>query len=295
MGPRGAGDHVSGGHDNGDAGTGSIVARGGSARIQGSLRPPTFRGTIETSENGPPLTGPAACRQRCSRHAGRPRHGIRRGSATGIQPEPSAEPAAEHSKRLMPPVLLPARDKDRRAYDSWFVRPPFTITAGAAADWKLTIYGFVGMDAIHGFDPQLQRRVEQRRRRAHEDTGQPELAHPVHRSQQPAGVSRRGASLQRDQDRRGAGVRPVRQPAQRQQRGRIAGASARERHHHRGRLLQQRCISRAARLRDHSGPRRGCWPARPITCSGWQNYFFGASAGFLGLPNELFNRTPQVL
>ena len=27
---------------------------------------------------------------------------------------------------------------------------------------------------------------------------------------------------------------------------------------------------------------------------GWQNYFFGASAGFLGLPNQLFNRTPQV-
>ena len=27
---------------------------------------------------------------------------------------------------------------------------------------------------------------------------------------------------------------------------------------------------------------------------GWQNYFFGATAGFLGLPNELFNRTAQV-
>jgi hypothetical protein len=27
---------------------------------------------------------------------------------------------------------------------------------------------------------------------------------------------------------------------------------------------------------------------------GWQNYFFGASCGFLGLPNQLFNRTMQV-
>jgi len=27
---------------------------------------------------------------------------------------------------------------------------------------------------------------------------------------------------------------------------------------------------------------------------GWQNYFFGSSCGFLGLPNELFNRTVQL-
>jgi len=27
---------------------------------------------------------------------------------------------------------------------------------------------------------------------------------------------------------------------------------------------------------------------------GWQNYFFGASCGFLGMPNELFNRTVQL-
>src|SRR5262249_37011114 len=27
---------------------------------------------------------------------------------------------------------------------------------------------------------------------------------------------------------------------------------------------------------------------------GWQNYFFGASCGFLGLPNQLFNRTGQI-
>jgi hypothetical protein len=27
---------------------------------------------------------------------------------------------------------------------------------------------------------------------------------------------------------------------------------------------------------------------------GWQNYFFGSSCGFLGLPNELFNRTAQL-
>ena len=27
---------------------------------------------------------------------------------------------------------------------------------------------------------------------------------------------------------------------------------------------------------------------------GWQNYFFGASCGFLGLPNQLFNRTVQL-
>lgn len=27
---------------------------------------------------------------------------------------------------------------------------------------------------------------------------------------------------------------------------------------------------------------------------GWQNYFFGATCGFLGLPNELFNRTVQL-
>src|SRR4029079_14893858 len=27
---------------------------------------------------------------------------------------------------------------------------------------------------------------------------------------------------------------------------------------------------------------------------GWQNYFFGASCAFLGLPNQLFNRTVQL-
>jgi len=27
---------------------------------------------------------------------------------------------------------------------------------------------------------------------------------------------------------------------------------------------------------------------------GWQNYFFGSSCGFLGLPNEVFNRTAQL-
>jgi len=61
--------------------------------------------------------------------------------------EPSAEPAEQRPPTLTPPIAPPTQPTiSPTSVNPWFIRPPFVLTAGAEADWKLTIYGFAEAD-----------------------------------------------------------------------------------------------------------------------------------------------------
>src|SRR5580658_3670833 len=62
---------------------------------------------------------------------------------------PPAESAAQRSQDLAPPVLLSTREiAPPNPVNPWFVRPQLILTAGKAAEWSLTIYGFAEADMI---------------------------------------------------------------------------------------------------------------------------------------------------
>ena len=216
-------------------------------------------------------------------------------SATESDAEPARESAAQQSKQLRPPVLLPARGQTpAEPVNPWFVRPPFTITAGPAADWKLTIYGFVEMDAIHdstrSFNDGLNNGVV-----AHLTT----QANQNSRTQftvrnsrlgfraeaPPYSGIKTGGVLEFDlfgnlPSVNSGGGSP----------GQAAGNAT---------TTEAVYFNNAAFRVRHAyvtiqDPVVDVLAGQTYYLLGWQNYFFGASAGFLGLPNELFNRTPQV-
>jgi len=216
-------------------------------------------------------------------------------AATESDAAPSGEPAAQHSKRLRPPVPLPAREQSpAEPVNPWFVRPPFTITAGPGADWKLTIYGFAEADAIHdstrSFNDGLNNGVV-----AHVTT----QANQNSRTQFTVRNSRFG--FRADSPRYGGiktagllefdlfgnqaivnsgGGSP----------GQAPGSAT---------TLEAAYFNNAALRVRHAyvtmqDPIVDLQAGQTYYLLGWQNYFFGATTGFLGLPNELFNRTTQV-
>lgn len=216
-------------------------------------------------------------------------------SATESDAEPSGESAAQQAKGLRPPVLLPARGQTpAEPVNPWFVRPPFTITAGPAADWKLTIYGFAEMDAIHdstrSFNDGLNNGVV-----AHVTT----QAYQNSRTQftvrnsrlgfraeaPPYSGIRTGGVLEFDlfgnlPSVNSGGGSP----------GQAAGNAT---------TTESVYFNNAAFRVRHAyvtiqDPVVDVLAGQTYYLLGWQNYFFGTSAGFLGLPNELFNRTPQI-
>ena len=216
-------------------------------------------------------------------------------SATESDAEPARESAAQQSKQLRPPVLLPARGQTpAEPVNPWFVRPPFTIAAGPAADWKLTIYGFVEMDAIHdstrSFNDGLNNGVV-----AHVTTQANENSRTQFtvrnsrlgfRAEAPpySGI-KTGGVLEFDlfgnlPSVNSGGGSP----------GQAAGNAT---------TTEAVYFNNAAFRVRHAyvtiqDPVVDVLAGQTYYLLGWQNYFFGASAGFLGLPNELFNRTPQV-
>jgi len=216
-------------------------------------------------------------------------------SATESNAAPSGEPAAQQSKRLSPPVLLPAREQPpAEPVNPWFVRPPFTITAGPASDWKLTLYGFAEMDAIHdstrSFNDGLNNGVV-----AHVTT----QANQNSRTQFTVRNSRFG--FRTDSPRYGgiktAGVLEFdlfgNQPSINSGGGSPGQAPGN------ATTTEAAYFNNAALRVRHAyvtiqDPVVDVLAGQTYYLLGWQNYFFGATAGFLGLPNELFNRTAQV-
>jgi hypothetical protein len=194
-----------------------------------------------------------------------------------------------------PPISLPAREALPPApVNPWFFRPPLVLSAGPAADWKLTIYGFAeadGMwDSTESFNDGLNNGV---------------IAHPLtqegrnSRLQMTIRNSRLGFRGQAPELHgvRASGLLEFdlfgNQPAVNSGGGSPGVASGP------GATTEAAYFNNAALRVRHAYVRIdnavvNVLAGQTYYLLGWQNYFFGATCGFLGLPNELFNRTVQL-
>ncbi len=192
-------------------------------------------------------------------------------------------PTAQSSPALAPPVVNP-----------WFVRPPFVLTAGAGSDWKLTFFGFAEADGIwdstSSFNDGLNNNV---------------IAHPLTqagrnpRFQTSIRNSRLGFKAQTPESHgvRSSGLlefdlfgNQPRIDSGGGSPGQPSGAGA---------TTEAAYFNNAAFRVRHAyvkieDPIVNILAGQTYYLLGWQNYFFGATAGFLGMPNQLFNRTVQL-
>ena len=202
--------------------------------------------------------------------------------------EPSAGPAAQVPPTLTPPAAPPTQPNISPTFvNPWFFRPPFVLTAGAEAGWKLTIYGFAEadfmLDSTRSFNDSLNNGVV-----AHIQTQAGEKA----RLQATIRNSRLGFKVETPEL---SGIRSSvvlefdlfgNQPSINS-----GGGS--------GSTTEAAYFNNAAFRVRHAYLKIeddfvDVLAGQTYYLLGWQNYFFGASCGFLGLPNELFNRTVQL-
>jgi hypothetical protein len=229
------------------------------------------------------------------------------------QPSPSlpprsdfAEPQAEKQapplasakaqpKEQSPPIVLPTRQAPPPApVDPWFVRPPFVLTAGTESNWKLTIYGFAEVDGMwdstRSFNDGLNNGV---------------IAHPLtqagrnprfqttirnsrlgFKAQTPTFYGIRSSEVlefdlfgnQPKIDAGGGSPGQASGPGATTEAAYFNNAGLRVRHAYV--KIEDAVVDVVV--------------GQTYYLLGWQNYFFGASCGFLGLPNQLFNRTVQL-
>jgi hypothetical protein len=210
--------------------------------------------------------------------------------------EKPKESAAQRSEELSPPVLLSTREKNVTVtpVNPWFVRPPITLSAGSDGQWKLTIYGFAEADMMgdstRSFNDGLNDNVIAHNQTQAGDNSRLQFtirnSRLGFRSEAPAvgGVTATGL-LEFDMfgnqpSINGGGGSP----------GQAAGA---------GNTTEAAYFNNAAprirhayvELKDSVVNVLG---GQSYHLLGWQNYFFVTSCAFLGLPNELFNRTTQL-
>jgi hypothetical protein len=210
-------------------------------------------------------------------------------------PAPPTGPSEQRPKDANPPIALPTRETPPpKPVNPWFVRPPFVLTASAESNWKLTIFGIAeadGMwDSTRSFNDGLNNGV---------------IAHPLtqagrnsrfqatirnsrlgFKAEAPTTYGIRSTSLLEfdlfgNQPRIDAGGGSP---------GQASGAGA---------TTEAAYFNNAGvRVRHAYVKLESAYvdvlAGQTYYLLGWQNYFFGASCGFLGLPNELFNRTVQV-
>ncbi|HWZ87313.1 MAG TPA: hypothetical protein VNW92_00650 [Polyangiaceae bacterium] len=208
-----------------------------------------------------------------------------------------AKPKADEqrAKQVTPPIVEPTREATPPApVNPWFVRPPLMVTAGAHDDWKLTIYGFAEADMMRdstrSFNDGLNNGVI-----AHEQTqahDQPRLQFTIRNSRlgfkaeaPSAGGIRSTGVLEFDlfgnqPTINGGGGSP----------GTAPGA---------GTTTEGAYFNNAAFRVRHAYVKLeddvvDVLAGQTYHLLGWQNYFFGSTCGFLGMPNQLFNRTTQV-
>src|ERR1017187_2526105 len=225
------------------------------------------------------------------------------------EPDPSVESAGQLSHKpaspvesvrpptqaLTPPLDLPTRETfPSSPVNPWFVRPPFVLTAGAHTDWKLTIFGFAeadGMwDSTSSFNDGLNNGV---------------IAHPLTqagrnpRFQMTIRNSRIGFKAQMPESH---GVRSSavlefdlfgNQPTVNSGGGSPGVASGP------GATTEAAYFNNAGLRVRHAYMKIeddivDVLAGQTYYLLGWQNYFFGATCGFLGMPNQLFNRTVQL-
>ena len=212
------------------------------------------------------------------------------------EPTPPTEPATQPPQALTPPVAPPTRQTiaPTTPVNPWLVRPPFVLTAGARSDWKLTIYGFAEVDGMwdstRSFNDGLNNNV---------------IAHPTTqagrnpRLQATIRNSRLGFKAEAPEFH---GIRPSgvlefdlfgNQPSINSGGGSPGLASGT------GATTEAAYFNNAAFRVRHAYLKIeddfvDALVGQTYYLLGWQNYFFGATCGFLGLPNELFNRTVQL-
>jgi hypothetical protein len=202
--------------------------------------------------------------------------------------EPSAEPAEQRPPTLTPPIAPPTQPTiSPTPVNPWFVRSPFVLTAGAGSDWKLTIYGFAEadfmLDSTRSFNDSLNNGVV-----AHTQTqagDKPRVQATIRNSrlgfkvETPALYGIRSSVLlefdlfgNQPSINSGGGSGATTEAAY------FNNAALRVRHAY-------------FKIEDDFVD---VLVGQTYYLLGWQNYFFGATCGFLGLPNELFNRTAQL-
>ena len=201
------------------------------------------------------------------------------------KPAPSAE---DRSKQLNPPIALPTRTVTAPApVNPWFVRPPYTLSTGGETPWKLTIYGFAEgdymEDSTRSFNDGSNDNVL-----AHTGT----QAYQNSRGQFTIRNSRFGfkANAPEFDGVRSSGVLEFdlfgNQPTLNS-----AGGT--------GTVSEAGYFNNAALRVRHAYVKLedsyvDVLAGQTYHLLGWQNYFFVATAAFLGVPNELFNRTTQL-
>jgi hypothetical protein len=212
--------------------------------------------------------------------------------------QPPAESPRRRSHELAPPVLLSAREAlTPNPVNPWFVRPPLTLSFGAASDWKLTIYGFAEADGIRdstrSFNDGLNNNVIAHQQLPATQAGDnPRVQFTIRNSrlgfkmEAPTfGGIRSSAVLEFDLfgnqpsiNSGGGSSGQAPGPGDTTEAAYFNNAAFRVRHAYM--KLEDNFVDVLA--------------GQTYYLLGWQNYFFGASCGFLGLPNELFNRTAQL-
>jgi hypothetical protein len=209
--------------------------------------------------------------------------------------KPPAKSAERRSEELTPPIAQPTRQTTSpSAVNPWFVRPPLTLTVGEAAQWKLTIYGFAEGDMIgdstRSFNDGLNNNVI-----AHDQTqagDNSRLQFTIRNSrlgfkaEAPAIDGIRSWGLlefdlfgnQPNINGGGGSSGQAPGPGDTTEAAYFNNAAPRIRHAYV--KIEDDIVDILAGQTYH--------------LLGWQNYFFGATCGFLGMPNALFNRTVQL-
>jgi hypothetical protein len=214
---------------------------------------------------------------------------------------PPAGPAELPSQEPTPPAGTPTppapSTRETAAAtpdDPWFVRPPIVVTFGGKAFWNLTIYGFAEADMMgdstRSFNDGLNANVI-----AHDQTqagNNTRLQFTIRNSRfgfrveaPPFGGVRSSGVLEFDLfgnqpniNSGGGSPGQAPGPGNTTEAAYFNNAGLRVRHAY-------------VKLEDDVAD---VLAGQSYHLLGWQNYFFGASCGFLGLPNELFNRTVQL-
>jgi hypothetical protein len=202
-----------------------------------------------------------------------------------VAPDEKSEPSTQDSpaKPTTPPPPV----------DQSFDRPGFVVTAGAKADWKLTLYGFAEADMMRdstrSFNDGVNNGVI-----AHPQT----QANANPRLQYTIRNSRLGFKAQSPEF---AGIRPSgvlefdlfgNQPSINSGGGTPGQAPGN------GDTNESAYFNNAAFRVRHAYVKLesdvvDVLVGQSYHLLGWQNYFFPSTCGFLGLPNMLFNRTAQ--
>jgi hypothetical protein len=211
---------------------------------------------------------------------------------SGRPPAPATVPTIVLAAPLVPPT--PSGIASPTPVNPWFVRRQFVLTAGAASNWSLTIYGFAeadGMwDSTQSFNDGLNNGV---------------IAHPLTQAsrypsfQTTIRNSRIGFKGQAPESHgiRSSGVLELdlfgNQPRIDSGGGSPGVASGP------GATTEALYFNNAALRVRHAYVKIENQVVNVLAGQtnyllGWQGYFFGATCGFLGMPNQLFNRTVQL-